>query len=330
MPRGAKVLGDITVSRRVPPFEVESCPTKAALQAMFEERPAISFPAWQAALFAEPWTPEKTDAYRREVLSFLRHCKVTHAPATVSVIKQYLAAQEQQGAELTRPALRWFYQASQRCPPDLPEVRLPGSCKPPLMAQRTGLPLPLRSTLSGSVPPPALSDLGSADWERDLIRASREAGLMWRSEETYRGWAARFARFLAPRSPYAAEGSDVAAFLSKLAVEFRASPSTQKQALNALVFLMQKGLKRELGKMDFRLATPQRRVPTVLSRPECQRLFAALDGTERLMAELAYGAGLRLMELLRLRVHHLDLDRQRLTVYGGKGDRVNGCANAVV
>jgi integron integrase len=144
---------------------------------------------------------------------------------------------------------------------------------------------------------------------------------MWRSEQTYRGWASRFARFLSPRSPYAANGEDVAAFLSKLAVDFRASPATQKQALNALVFLMQEGLKRELGKLNFHLATPQRRVPTVLSRSECQRLFAELDGTERLMAELAYGAGLRLMELLRLRVHHLDLDRQRLVVHAGKGDK---------
>jgi integron integrase len=163
--------------------------------------------------------------------------------------------------------------------------------------------------------------LGGADWERDLIAAARRKGLLWRSEETYRGWAARFARFLAPRSPYAAEASDVAAFLTELAVTRRASPSTQKQALNALVFLMQEGLHRRLGEIDFRRATPQRRMPTVLSREECKRLFAELDGTARLMAELAYGAGLRLMALLRLRVHHLDLARNSLTVHGGKGDK---------
>lgn len=62
-------------------------------------------------------------------------------------------------------------------------------------------------------------------------------------------------------------------------------------------------------------------MPTVLSREECQRLFAQLDGTSRLMAELAYGAGLRLMELLRLRVHHLDLTRNQLVIHGGKGDK---------
>jgi integron integrase len=113
----------------------------------------------------------------------------------------------------------------------------------------------------------------------------------------------------------------VAAFLSALAVEGRASPSTQKQALNALVFLMQEALHRQLGDMEFKRARPKQRLPTVLSTGECQAIFAQLAGTQRLMVELAYGAGLRLMELLRLRVHHVDLARQRLHVHGGKGDK---------
>ena len=168
---------------------------------------------------------------------------------------------------------------------------------------------------------PAAEDLGGADWERDLVRAVREAGFLWRTEETYRNWAKKFAEFLRPRSPYAAEARDVAAFLSMLAVRQRASASTQKQALNALVFFMQEALKRQLGEVKFKRAAQRRRVPTVLSREECGRLFEAMEGSGRLMAELAYGSGLRLMELLRLRVHHLDLDRQRLMVAAGKGDR---------
>ena len=170
-------------------------------------------------------------------------------------------------------------------------------------------------------PPLAVRDLGGADWERELIAAARLAGLAWRTEETYRGWAGRFASFLAPRSPYAACPDDVAAYLTHLAVSSRASPSTQKQALNAVVFLMQKALRRELGEINFRRAKARERIPTVLSREECRDLFAQLEGTPRLMAQLAYGAGLRLMELLRLRVHHVDLQRRQLTVHGGKGDK---------
>jgi integron integrase len=171
------------------------------------------------------------------------------------------------------------------------------------------------------VPPLAKTDQGGADWERDLITAVRSKGLLWRTEETYRAWSARFAQFLRPRSPYAATAEDVGAFLTALAVKQRAMPSTQKQALNAVIFLLQQGLKIEVGEIPFQRAFARRRVPTVLSRSECQRLFHELNGTARLMAELAYGSGLRLMELLRLRVHHLDFERQQLRVFGGKGDK---------
>jgi hypothetical protein len=98
--------------------------------------------------------------------------------------------------------------------------------------------------------------MGKMDWEQDLIRASRVVGFLWRTEQTYRGWAARFAAFLAPVSPYRATPVEVAAFLTELAVRQRASPSTQKQALNALVFLMQEALLRQLGRIEFWRAAP--------------------------------------------------------------------------
>ena len=180
---------------------------------------------------------------------------------------------------------------------------------------------PYRHRQAGVPPPQAAADLGGPDWERELIKACRERNFLWRTERTYRDWAARFAAFLRPRSPYAAGQEEVGAFLSHLAVTQRASPSTQKQALNAVVFLMQEALHRELGEIDFRRARPGQRVPTVLSGEECRQLFAQLDGTPRLMAELAYGSGVRLMELLRLRVHHLDLERRQLRVLSGKGDK---------
>jgi len=169
--------------------------------------------------------------------------------------------------------------------------------------------------------PVAKSDLGGADWERDLIVAIRNKGFLWRTEQTYRMWASRFAEHMQPKSPYAAAGDDVAAFLSKLAVEKRASPSTQKQALNALVFFLQEGLKQDLGQFDFRRARSRQSIPTVLTPAECRRVFEGLTDTTRLMAELMYGTGLRLMELLRLRVHHLDFERGQLKVFAGKGNK---------
>lgn len=170
-------------------------------------------------------------------------------------------------------------------------------------------------------PGAAAKDLGGSEWEKRLIEALRRRGMSWRTEETYRGWALRFAAFIQPRAPTVAEAVDVQAFLTDMAVKWRASASTQRQALNALVFLMQEALKVQLGDMAFKRAAKGRSVPVVLSRDEVKRLFGELSGTSRLMAELAYGSGLRLMELLRLRVHHLDLERRQLKVFAGKGDK---------
>ena len=272
----------------------------------------VSFPQWKEALAQSSLSPQQQAAFVREILSFLKHCKSVRAAATNEVAKQYLEWREKQSSGPAREALRWFYREGRRAPtPEAPRVEPKPATAP---ADR-------RPSSRPSQPPPAASDLGSTPWEKELIKAARERGFLWRTEQTYREWAVRFARFIAPRSPYAASGEEVASFLSALAVQGRASPSTQKQALNALVFLMQEALHRDLGQMEFKRAYPKQRLPTVLSVAETRSLFAQLNGTTRLMAELAYGSGLRLMELLRLRVHHLDLDRGRLQVFAGKGDK---------
>jgi integron integrase len=286
----------------------------------------ISFPNWKESLAgATALSPQLKAAFVREILAFLKYCKAGRSPATVALAKQYLDWREKQSAGLAREALRWFYREGRRSRPagnaagqgPPPAAGGPGESAFPSAAVPPGPRQVIRSTQ----PPPASQDLGAVPWERDLIREIRERNLLWRTEQTYREWAVRFARFIAPRSPYAAGGEDVSAFLSALAVQGRASPSAQKQALNALVFLMQEALHRHLGEMDFKRAHPRRRLPTVLSPGETKSLFAQLTGTNLLMTELAYGAGLRLLELLRLRIHHLDIERQRLQVYAGKGDK---------
>lgn len=266
----------------------------------FGDRTPIRFPEWSLVLQRE--FPEVAARFRPAIVTFLRACRDRHTPASIAWAREYLAGLEASEGAKAREALRWFVREARRrdkfddAPGDM--VR---ACQP--------------------VPPPARQDLGGADWERDLIAAVRRKGFLWRTEQTYRTWAGRFAQFLRPRSPYAAGGEDLAAFLSKLAVESRASASTQKQALNALVFLMEEALRRSVGEIEFKRAWARRRMPVVLTRGECERLFAALTGTSRLMSELMYGAGLRLMELLRLRVHHMDFERRQVRVYAGKGDK---------
>ncbi len=171
------------------------------------------------------------------------------------------------------------------------------------------------------VPTLGQADLGRTDWEQRLVRRLRSLHRQWRTEQTYRGWAWRFAAFLEPRPVEAATEADVREFLSRLATQQRVSTATQKQALNALVFLLRDSLEKPLGDFsDFVRARRRERMPVVLSNEECRRLFEALSGTPRLMAELMYGAGLRLMELLRLRIKDVDMERGQVVVRGGKGD----------
>jgi integron integrase len=168
------------------------------------------------------------------------------------------------------------------------------------------------------------ADLGRTPWERRLVEALRSRHYRWRTEETYRGWAWRFARWLEGRGQSLEDVAEagVKAFLSELAVRRRASPSAQKQALNALVFLLREALGKQLADFgDFTRARKPLRIPVVLTRAECQRLFAALEGVPRLMAELMYGSGLRLSELIGLRVKDVDLDRRQIVVRAGKGDK---------
>ncbi len=280
-----------------------------------DNRP-VSFPEWKQVLARAGLEPATETAYLREVITFLKHCKTHHVPATVLLAKQYVEQRERLSTGPVREALRWFFRAAKVAPAPVqaPAKSLAGT---PAKGHR-----PLsHPALRPMEPKPAAADLGASPWENALIKALRVRGLLWRTEYTYRKWAQRFAHYIAPKTPYAAGVEEVQAFLTDLAVHTRASASGQRQALNALVFLMQEALHRELGELDFKRAVPRERVPVVLTREECQRIFDQMEGTHRLMAELAYGAGLRLMELLRLRVQHLDLPRLQLHVRGGKGDK---------
>jgi integron integrase len=116
----------------------------------------------------------------------------------------------------------------------------------------------------------------------------------------------------------------VTPFLTWLATERDVSVSTQNQALNALLFLYREVLALPMVAGDFVRVRRPPGVPTVLTREEVRELLAALTGTYQLMARLLYGTGMRLLELLRLRVKDVDFARGQIVVHAGKGakDRV--------
>ncbi len=146
----------------------------------------------------------------------------------------------------------------------------------------------------------------------------------YRTEQTYCQWILRYILYFGGKThPKALGAKDVERYLSSLATEGKVSASTQRQALNALIFLYREVLDQPLdGKIaPMRSRTPQR-VPMVLTQTEVQRLLAAITGGKNiLMAKLLYGGGLRLLECLRLRVQDVDFGQGLIFVRGGKGGK---------
>lgn len=174
----------------------------------------------------------------------------------------------------------------------------------------------MSSSLSG---PAEASKPKLLDQIRQLMRL-RHYSL--RTEEAYIGWIRRYILFHDKRHPRELGESDIAKFLSNLAIEGRVAASTQNQALNALLFLYKEVLRRELGFIGgtVRVRRPAK-LPVVLSRGEVNAVLEYLPGQYRLMVQLLYGSGLRLLECLRLRVKDVDLHYLHITVRDPKGGR---------
>lgn len=146
-----------------------------------------------------------------------------------------------------------------------------------------------------------------------------------RTEQAYVDWIRRFILFHEKRHPATLGAPEIERFLSHLAVERRVAASTQNQALSALLFLYKVVLGRNLPWLDnVKRAKRPARLPVVLTIAEVSHLLAHLEGRPWLMASLLYGAGLRLMECVRLRVKDVDFVYRQITVRDGKGhkDRV--------
>ena len=159
----------------------------------------------------------------------------------------------------------------------------------------------------------------------DLRVRLREGHYSYRTEQTYWDWVRRFLIFAGADSAEELGMGQVRAYLEFLAVGRRVSAGTQNQAFNALLFLFREVLGRPFGELEgVTRAEVRRRLPVVLSRDEVGRLIAAVAEDYRLLVKLLYGAGLRLMECVRLRVKDVDIELLTITVRGGKGgkDRV--------
>jgi integron integrase len=163
-------------------------------------------------------------------------------------------------------------------------------------------------------------DLKLMDQVRETLRYYHYA---YRTEQTYCQWILRYIVFFNKKKhPKDLGAKDVERFLSHLATQGNVAASTQRQALNALVFLYRDVLLRPLSDSIAPVrAKREPRPPTVLTREEVQRILKAMDGTHALMARLIYGSGMRLMECVRLRIQDVDFGQGNIYVRGGKGGK---------
>ena len=168
------------------------------------------------------------------------------------------------------------------------------------------------------------------DQIRDRIRVLHYS---YRTEQQYLAWIRRFILFHGKRHPLAMGAAEVEAFLTYLARDRNVAASTHAQALAAILFLYKQVLHAELPWIEnVTRATRPRRLPVVLTPEEVRAVLAHLRGPHWLVGNLLYGAGLRLMEALRLRVKDLDFDYRQLIVRDGKGskDRVTMLPDSVL
>ena len=147
------------------------------------------------------------------------------------------------------------------------------------------------------------------------------------TERTYCDWVKRYIRYhsMTGRQDLIDGEAKIEAFLTHLAVDKTVAPSTQNQAMNALVFLYKHVLKQPLDK-DINAVRASRKIniPVVMAREEVARIIALMEGVPQLVVKLLYGSGLRILEALRLRVQDIDYEFKQVTVRSGKGakDRV--------
>ncbi len=164
------------------------------------------------------------------------------------------------------------------------------------------------------------------DYLFELQKVLRVMHYSRRTETSYLEWVEKYVRFHNDKHPALMGALEVQAYLSHLAVNRDVSPSTQNQARSAILFLYRNVFRIDLPWLDDTIrAKPKPRLPVVLTPSEAQRLLNGMSCSSWLVCALLYGAGMRLLEVLRLRVKDIEFERREIVIRNGKGgkDRVS-------
>jgi integron integrase len=297
---------------------IDPAKAKHFARPIIEPMRQISFPNWEQALSRIDLPERRKQSWTITIRWFLSFCRRGRAPVTAQSARDFVAwaqAQKQRPAwmiEEWKNALRWFFQSAPR------SGSAKGNCVKADAASR--------EKVGGAMAREEVRPTGGpgevSSWKEAFLTVVRRRHYSFRTEQSYLVWIERFARCHKATKLQDLGTEQVKAFLDQMALNERLSASSQRQALNALVFLYREVFEKDLGDFsDFRRAKVRPHAPVWLNGDEIKRLFDCLEGDWNLMAKIMFGGGLRLMELLRLRVKDVDLDQGVITVRAGKGDK---------
>jgi hypothetical protein len=237
------------------------------------------FQNWQEALAGEP----NGDAYAITIRWYLSYLRQTGEGATLESARRFIEdaiADKRPGewvAQRWKDALNWFFR---HAPVRREAAELTDGRRRHAVTVRE-----------------YQQSVGREPLIEEAVRLMRIRQMSYRTEESYIGWLRRLGHYHADVPMNELSEEHIKGFLSHLAVEEGVSAATQKQALNACVFLLREVQRRELGDFsDYVQANPRKYYPVVYSREELKRLFEKLEGTAAMMARLQYGCGLRIAE----------------------------------
>jgi site-specific recombinase XerD len=156
----------------------------------------------------------------------------------------------------------------------------------------------------------------------NLRIAIRRLNYAIRTEKTYSDWVQKFLKFNRYKNQSEIDQKGVIKFLEYLAIDRKVAPKTQSVALNAVAFYFKHVLGREIGDISqFVRAKPRVKLPIIMTRDEVSLMLNNLEGVQRLVTSLLYGAGLRIMEAIRLRVQDIDFGFNQIIVRDAKGNK---------
>ncbi|MEM0966841.1 MAG: integron integrase [Verrucomicrobiota bacterium] len=292
----------------------------------------VRFPRWAEVLSGCDLAPSEKEGFAVTIRWYLSWCHRRAVGCSVESAREFVAWARKEKAsaewkvERWKTAIRWFFiNAHNQTRQKISSSDL--SSEKPNGADAVGF----RHGSDNDTSAERMS--GKTDDENRILATMRRRGMALKTERSYLGHYCNFLKRTGLRSGAEINAARLKEYLDYLAMERAVSSSTQKGALNALVFIAEKVFGLEVGDIgEFVRARNHKRIPVVMSKAETRLFFAELKGDKSLMARLQYAAGLRVSELMRLRVKDLDFERNQVVVRAGKGgkDRVTPLSGKLV